>query len=57
MQKKAKFYFRKHRQNGNVIIKGAIRNGVDEATANRIFDEIWTSEAMHLISHMPQLML
>jgi len=27
-------------ENGNVIVKGAVRNGVDEATANRIFDQM-----------------
>jgi len=27
-------------EKGNVIVKGAIRNGVDEATANKIFDEM-----------------
>lgn len=26
--------------NGNVIVKGAVRNGVDEKTANKIFDEM-----------------
>ncbi len=26
--------------NGNIVVKGAVRNGVDEATANRIFDEM-----------------
>ena len=27
-------------ENGNVIIKGCIRNGIDEASANKIFDEM-----------------
>jgi len=27
-------------EDGNVIVKGAVRNGVDEETANRIFDEM-----------------
>ena len=27
-------------ENGNVIVKGAIRNGVDEETADKIFDEM-----------------
>lgn len=27
-------------ENGNIIIPGAIRNGVDEASANKIFDEM-----------------
>ncbi len=26
--------------NGNIVVKGAVKNGVDEATANRIFDEM-----------------
>ena len=27
-------------ENGNVIIKGCVRNGIDEASANKIFDEM-----------------
>lgn len=27
-------------ENGNVVIKGCIRNGIDEASANKIFDEM-----------------
>ena len=27
-------------ENGNVVIRGCIRNGIDEASANRIFDEM-----------------
>lgn len=27
-------------ENGNIIVKGAVRNGVDEKTANKIFDEM-----------------
>jgi len=27
-------------ENGNIIVMGCVRNGVDEATANRIFDEM-----------------
>ncbi len=26
--------------NGNIVVKGAVRSGVDEATANKIFDEM-----------------
>jgi len=27
-------------ENGNILVKGAVRNGVDEKTANRIFDQM-----------------
>lgn len=27
-------------ESGNIVVKGAVRNGVDEKTANRIFDEM-----------------
>ncbi len=27
-------------ENGNVVVKGAVRNGVDEKTANKIFDDM-----------------
>jgi len=27
-------------EDGNILVKGAVRNGVDEATANRIFDQM-----------------
>lgn len=39
-QERQNFIFGSTDENGNVIIKGAIRNGVDEATANKIFDEM-----------------
>lgn len=35
-----KFIYGETDENGNVIIPGAIRNGVDEKTANEIFDEM-----------------
>lgn len=34
------FIYGKKDQNGNVEIKGAIRNGVDEKSANKIYDEM-----------------
>ena len=49
MSKKKHEVMRKERENfihgivdeqGNVVVNGAIRNGVDEATANRIFDQM-----------------
>jgi DNA polymerase-3 subunit alpha len=49
MSKKKHEVMQKERENfihgivdsdGNVVVKGAVRNGVDEKTANRIFDEM-----------------
>ncbi len=49
MSKKKHDVMQKERENfvhgivdeeGNVVVKGAVRNGVDEATANRIFDQM-----------------
>ncbi|NSW90643.1 MAG: DNA polymerase III subunit alpha [Firmicutes bacterium] len=39
-EERQKFIYGLTDNNGNIIIKGAVRNGVDEATANKIFDEM-----------------
>ncbi|HOM03091.1 MAG TPA: DNA polymerase III subunit alpha [Acetivibrio sp.] len=39
-QERKNFIYGIDDDNGNIIVKGAIRNGVDEATANKIFDEM-----------------
>ena len=40
MQKREKTYTRIVDEDGNVTLMGAVRNGVDEKTANHIFDEM-----------------
>ncbi len=35
-------------EKGDILIKGAIRNGVDEASANRIYDLMIDLPTMHL---------
>ncbi|NLC67584.1 MAG: DNA polymerase III subunit alpha [Clostridiaceae bacterium] len=39
-EERQKFIYGLTDENGNVIIKGALRNGIDEETANKIFDEM-----------------
>ncbi len=39
-QERKNFIYGIDDDNGNIIVKGAIRNGVDEVTANKIFDEM-----------------
>ena len=38
-------------ENGNVIVPGCVRNGIDEVSANKIFDEMAELQNMHLTSH------
>ena len=39
-QERKNFIYGIDDENGNIIVKGCIRNGVDEAVANKIFDEM-----------------
>lgn len=39
-QERQNFIYGVTDENGNVVIPGAIRNGIDEASANKIFDEM-----------------
>jgi len=39
-QERKNFIYGIDDDNGNIIVKGAVRNGVDEETANKIFDEM-----------------
>lgn len=39
-QERKNFIYGIDDEEGNIIVKGCIRNGVDEATANKIFDEM-----------------
>ena len=39
-EERQNFIYGKTDENGNIVIEGAIRRGVDEQTANKIFDEM-----------------